>query len=597
MNKISGNSLLAVILAAITFSIFYPFASIGVDFHHDGIILKPALDVSSGQVLFRDSFSQYGALTTWMHAICLRIYPSLLSLRIFTVITYSLGVFFFVSCWLQLAPRGIAVTGWLIFIISAPFYDKRWLLLPWSSSLFLMFQAAVLTAVFKCIDNRNSIKWAILLGVFCAMGFWARPLLTGVGLSCALCLIWLILSFGRSKLEGITSRQWSLAGISFIAINLCITLYLILSNSFAPWIEQNWLWPFRGYTGGNLHNTTVFDRVIREVRINEGANVCMYYIAIYTLVIIYCRKCKSASNFIKLAYIASAISILCFAIYKADNLSCLKFGNGWSANNGGLFSFIIIVIIFCGIHEIWHFSNHGWKIKHHKKVLALLIISGASLAQFYPTFSMPQQWWSLTPAFGLFAYFIYIMCGRKNVISITLILLIFTPSLIERVKVGIDKLYQPLTTLSSPTILAGMRVSPSMEILIRSLDNAMNSLPPDDRIKPVALIGEDAMYCVFSKDLSNITQYYISFTNLIPPDVEKDRNRTISKKRPIVIFCSSQRPLDLKSINDFCKKYDYRKILDVKEKPVEWWWGGQQDNSIIENPVSGGLNAEILCPN
>src|SRR5436309_682817 len=49
---------------AVSLAAFWPFARIGIDSHHDSIMLKPALDVLSGQALFRQSFTQYGALTS-----------------------------------------------------------------------------------------------------------------------------------------------------------------------------------------------------------------------------------------------------------------------------------------------------------------------------------------------------------------------------------------------------------------------------------------------------------------------------------------------------------------------------------------------------
>ena len=60
------DALVAGLLAVVLAVLLWPMASLGVDPHHDGIMLKPALDVLSGQVLFRDTFTQYGALTTYL---------------------------------------------------------------------------------------------------------------------------------------------------------------------------------------------------------------------------------------------------------------------------------------------------------------------------------------------------------------------------------------------------------------------------------------------------------------------------------------------------------------------------------------------------
>ena len=51
------------ILFAITSVWFSVFAFFSVDLHHDGVMLKPAMDVAAGGVVFRDTFSQYGILS------------------------------------------------------------------------------------------------------------------------------------------------------------------------------------------------------------------------------------------------------------------------------------------------------------------------------------------------------------------------------------------------------------------------------------------------------------------------------------------------------------------------------------------------------
>ncbi|MDD5208255.1 MAG: hypothetical protein PHV36_02625 [Elusimicrobiales bacterium] len=87
-----------------------------VDPHHDGIMLKPAFDVASGQTLFRDTFTQYGALTTWVQALALKVFGgSLLVLRLLTAFTYGL----------------IAVLMWLLFSRFLPNYLNTFTCLSW----------------------------------------------------------------------------------------------------------------------------------------------------------------------------------------------------------------------------------------------------------------------------------------------------------------------------------------------------------------------------------------------------------------------------------------------------------------------------------
>jgi hypothetical protein len=65
---------LLLVAIAVTVAVFTPFARLGIDPHHDGIMLKPALDVLAGETLFRDTFSQYGLGTTYMQAAALWLF-------------------------------------------------------------------------------------------------------------------------------------------------------------------------------------------------------------------------------------------------------------------------------------------------------------------------------------------------------------------------------------------------------------------------------------------------------------------------------------------------------------------------------------------
>src|SRR4051812_34011468 len=90
--KIKEIPMLPISVFIVTFAVYYPFSLIGVDPHHDGIMLKSAMDVLSGQVLFRDTFDQYGALTTYLQAFSLFSFgASLKVLKISTVFFYALS--------------------------------------------------------------------------------------------------------------------------------------------------------------------------------------------------------------------------------------------------------------------------------------------------------------------------------------------------------------------------------------------------------------------------------------------------------------------------------------------------------------------------
>ena len=61
------------LILTLTLPLVYHFARIGFDPHHAGLMYKSALDVANGAHLFSETFTQYGALVTWMQALSLLV--------------------------------------------------------------------------------------------------------------------------------------------------------------------------------------------------------------------------------------------------------------------------------------------------------------------------------------------------------------------------------------------------------------------------------------------------------------------------------------------------------------------------------------------
>ena len=67
--------------------LFLCFVPWGVDPHHDGLMLKSAMDVAAGRVVFRDSFNQYGLLTPLLQGAAVRFFGAeIIVLRLLTVL-------------------------------------------------------------------------------------------------------------------------------------------------------------------------------------------------------------------------------------------------------------------------------------------------------------------------------------------------------------------------------------------------------------------------------------------------------------------------------------------------------------------------------
>src|SRR5260221_5007561 len=174
------DRLIAGLFAIVLLALLLPMACIGVDAHHDGVMFKPALDVYSGQVLFRDSFSQYGLLSSYLQAAALGIEPTLRCIRLLNVAGYVVTLVFLYAAWRVILPRSLLVVACILFILFIPVYERNymsgdfWMLLPWSSVFSMMFQSVGLYALFRVIQSQQPERWSIVLGMACACAFWCR---------------------------------------------------------------------------------------------------------------------------------------------------------------------------------------------------------------------------------------------------------------------------------------------------------------------------------------------------------------------------------------------------------------------------------------
>ena len=212
-----------------------PFARLGVDPHHDGVMLKPALDVLAGQVLFRDTFTQYGALTTYLQVLALWFQPSLLTIRLLAVGAYAVTLYALYAAWRMILPRSLTVLSCGLFILFIPCYEKDWLdhywvMLPWSSVFALMFQGLGVCALFRMIAGGQPVRSAAWLGAATAAVFWCRQPV-GVLMAGCVAMIWPALWWTKWTPAGRSRRATLLALVAgFAAVHLVLLAGIVFSG-------------------------------------------------------------------------------------------------------------------------------------------------------------------------------------------------------------------------------------------------------------------------------------------------------------------------------------------------------------------------------
>src|SRR6185295_18943843 len=92
----------------------------------------------TGQTLFRDTFSQYGPLTTYLHVLALHVFGGgLAAVRLGTLWAYVLTGGILVATWRLLMPHSLVLCAFAVWLMMAPFPA----MVPWSSVYALVFQS------------------------------------------------------------------------------------------------------------------------------------------------------------------------------------------------------------------------------------------------------------------------------------------------------------------------------------------------------------------------------------------------------------------------------------------------------------------------
>ena len=216
------------------------FAFLDPDWHHDGILFKPAADVASGLALYRETFSQYGPLTTYLQAAAISIFGKhLLVIRLQAAIFLSLsGALLFVIAH-RIAPRNIAILSVFIWLAVAPYLGETFL--PWSSiySLFFILLGGWLLGKAVEPDTRRTLGyWLCFFSSFSfSAAFWARQP-TGIMLPIMFSLFAILLLD-----RGLANRRLYFQALAYVVGFLPLTTlmlaWLLINQSLEDWWLQS----------------------------------------------------------------------------------------------------------------------------------------------------------------------------------------------------------------------------------------------------------------------------------------------------------------------------------------------------------------------
>lgn len=555
------DALVASLLAAGLMALLVPLAPRGVDAHHDGIMLKPALDVLAGQVLFRDTFTQYGALTTYLQTAALRIQPGLLSLRLLTVAAYGVSLFILYAAWRLLLPRSLTIVACGMFMLFIPGYemnwlDEPWLLLPWSSVYALMFQSLALYALLNIIRHEQAGRWGVMLGLSVACIFWCRQ---PVGVVTAGCLVAIGLALHWTGWTPATqSKRALLRGIlgGYFGVHALLLAGIWLAGAGPEWWYQNFEWPRKfALSAANAHWHAFGKMFLHPVAM------------LWLLVLLLAAMLPESLR--RLGVRLSSRPVLAYYV-------CLGLGLVWQRERvlpvlelwaGGWTCLLPVTVMLQAAGSIWlGFSRRlAPKTTEYYLVAAAAALSLSSLVQYYP---VPDSWhimWALAPTFGLILFAFWRWSGWPAFVVALALTAAFLPSVWRKVQSAQKILALPYVTLTHPAVLRGMKVPPAQargyEQTMSVLDRVLKEYPDI----PTALLGNDALFLCFTNNRTNPLPYYVTWVALTDDAGTLKRWTYIRDVRPLLFFHKA----NWTSVNDFYRGSRYVPIAYIADEALE----------------------------
>ena len=550
------DTLCAVLAAVGVTIILMPFARIGIDSHHDGLMLKPALDVLSGQTLFRDTFMQYGALTCYLQVLALWLQPSLLALRFLTVGAYAVTLYLLYASWRLILPRSLTVLSCGLFVLFLPCYEKNWLghfwtLLPWSSVLAMMFQSLGLYALFRVIRDESADRWGLVLGGACASVFWCRQPV-GVIMIGTVAVIWLAL-LGTGWTPVIRSKKAILFAIcgGFLAVNLLMLGGIVFSGAGPEWWYQNFIWPRNSFI---------------EVSTQSAFKVFLHPVAgFYLLAILLAAALPSLvasfrrENFLRRYRAAYYLGLAGLLVWQQERVLYT-----FSLRDGGWTVALPVVVVLQAISSI----ALGFRGSKPDKATSYYLTAALALGSLVQYYSVPDAWhifWSLAPTFGLCVYSLWRWSGWSAAMVNLVITATLLPSVYAKIRLAGELLDQPLVTLTAPPVLRGMRVSPekagSINQVMRVLDPILRRQPDI----PNVMSGNDALWLCFTNNHTNPSPYFVTWPGLADTAANQRRWNYVEQFRPLMFLHQANWP----AVNDFYRRARYLPVLYVEEEALE----------------------------
>lgn len=561
-----------VVASAVTVFITWlwlPFARMGVDMHHDGIMLKPALDVLNGQVLFRDTFSQYGPLTTLIQVIGLWVSPTLLMLKMMSVAAMTTALFFFYAAWREVLPRALAVVAAVLAGVLVPFFHPGWIVMPWSSDYAMLFQAVALFALLKALFTGDG-RWGWLCGVAMAATFWCRqPVGLTLIIAAGFTLVAAVATGWRAPGERGTWRVFGGVTGGVLAVSALMVGGMALNGALPYWWEQNIAWP-RRWADPAIRGFNLLEGQFGDLTLNPRAVLALVVGLVTTLAPWLAGRIIGREPSGKVVAIYWAVLLVAAWVgWWSWRAWFIVPGAGWSLLAPAVIVAMCLVVVVQAVIARIKGVRPGVVFF---QTAALAGLSLASLAQYYPVPCPRHVFWALAMGCGIFVLALW-KWTRVPVWAVAAGLgLLLTPAVLENRGWAGYVLREPGVVLERPAVLAGIKMGALEADFCMWLDDVHAEI---ERMAPgrgVALFGDDAFLVVPARTLRNPGPYHVSWFPAMPPEEQRFRWSWILENRPaLLVHIKTTNPVASFAENEgYYSAAGYAAARVEVFVPVEW---------------------------
>ncbi|MCL4354766.1 glycosyltransferase family 39 protein [Patescibacteria group bacterium] len=502
-----------ILIFLTTFIVASYFAGFGIDAHHDGLILKPALDVVNGKILFKETFTQYGALSVFVNAFLLFLFGKfLLTVRIASALFYALTAVFLFLIYKKFLNKRIVYVALISWLLIAPYYWQ--VFFPWPSiyaGFFLVL--TIYLFLFSLKKEKRKIKvenkFVFLTGIASALAFWSKQPYLIVFFSIG--FLFLLQFFLKVLNLRKTINSILILSLGFLSASSLFVFYFIFTGSLKDWFLQSirigYIWGRilgRGYDVVDLLRTIL----IHPVWLILPLSCLFFFFYVYSLL-------RKNPDDLRNLYLFG-ISLICifsffqyFPIYDPSHIY-------WSITPAvGLFAYVL------------------FSFNLHKRVRNI------------KTYNLNQNLLTLF-FFG--------------------ITLITTISIISEIRIGINGAVEKNKKFNikvvKPDILQGMRINQKDAYFYSDVSQNINKYLAKNPEKKLVVFDFDALYSVFAVNQENIDSFYANYSGYTSGvySYEKDFYVFVKDKKPLILLNTSYLP--------FSKDYyivkvwkDYNKAL------------------------------------